>query len=177
MVLWSFGVLHSNINNLDKENRSYQTNEQDFDDVITIQINADSTLLNRPFTAQHTVTSNRQSRCCYCWCHYCCLPESKRRPDRTSNAWWWFGLRHSWVSSRWTEPWVSGSTGSSRALASCEHETTVTPAKPCHCKSPIIPCSSTWHLLWWSGIATGPWCPWRGCPKRRRKQSAPPLFP
>lgn len=113
----------------------------------------------------------------YCLTLFCCLPERKRKPDQTSSAWWWSGRHHSGVFSRWTEPWVSGSTGSSTALAGCGPEITATPTKPSRCKSPTTPCSSVWHLLWWSVTATGLWCPWKGCPEQRCKQSEPPLCP
>lgn len=108
---------------------------------------------------------------------FCLLPGRRRRPGRTSSAWWWSEPRRSGASSRWTGPWRSGWAGSSTARAGCELGTAARPAAPGRCKSPTIPCSWAWRRPWWSAIAAGPCCPRRGCPEQRRKQNEPPQFP
>lgn len=108
---------------------------------------------------------------------FCLLPGRRRRPGRTSSAWWWSEPRRSGASSRWTGPWRSGWAGSSTARAGCELGTAARPAAPGRCKSPTIPCSWAWRRPWWSAIAAGPCCPRRGCPEQRRKQNEPPRFP
>lgn len=107
------------------------------------------------------------------------LPESRRKPGRTSSAWWWSGRHRSAASSRWTEPWRSGWADSRPAWANYELWTAESPITPRRCTLPTVLCSSAARcpLLTTSpASATGPSRQWTRYRGRKRRRIAPRRF-
>ncbi len=107
------------------------------------------------------------------------LPESRRKPGRTSSAWWWSGRHRSVASSRWTEPWRSGWADSRPAWANYELWTAESPITPRRCTLPTVLCSSAARcppLTTSPASATGPSRQWTRYRGRKRRRIAPRRF-
>ncbi len=107
------------------------------------------------------------------------LPESRRKPGRTSSAWWWSGRHRSAASSRWTEPWRSGWADSRPAWANYELWTAEPPITPRRCTLPTVLCSSAARcppLTTSPASATGPSRRWTRYRARKHRRIVPRRF-